>query len=235
MKTSIGKNTVTMKNPIARASQNLGLTEKRIITLGISKIDARQRKTVYKNEKNRTITITAAEYQTIAKLKHELNAYQELKEGTEKIGKKQLVIKKETMRGKKITRINWVEKATYEQGKGRVKICFTRTIMPYLCAIENRFTTYKINDIAGIKSVYAWRLMEFLISWSTEKEGQRTIRIDEIQEMLEIPNSYKTGGTTNRVINPAITELKKKGWKIHYEKKKTGRKISHLTFSWHKP
>ena len=235
MKTSIGKNTVAMKNTIARTAQNLGLAEKRIITLGMSKIDARQSKTVYKNEENRTITITAGEYQTIANLKRELDAYRELQNGTEKIGKKQLIIKKETMRGKKITRINWLEKATYEQGQGRVKICFTGTIMPYLCAIENRFTTYKINDIAGIKSVYAWRLMEFLISWNTKKEDQRTISIKEIKEMLEIPTSYETGGTISRVIKPAIKELEKKGWTIKFETEKTGRKISHLTFLWRKP
>ena len=151
MKTSIGKNTVTIKNTIARTAQNLGLAEKRIITLGMSKIDTRQSKTIYKNEENRTITITASEYQTIANLKRELDAYRELQNGTEKIGKKQLVIKRETMRGKKITRINWLEKATYEQGKGTVKICFTGSIMPYLCAIENRFTTYKIQEATGIK------------------------------------------------------------------------------------
>ncbi|WP_419637600.1 replication initiation protein [Thiolapillus sp.] len=235
MKTSIGRNTVTMKNTIARAAQSLGLTEKRIITLGISKIDSRQSKTVYKDETKRTITITASEYQTIANLKRELDAYKELQAGTEKIGKKQLTIKTETMRGKKITRINWIEQATYEQGRGKIKICFTTKIMPYLCAIENRFTTYKINDTAGIKSIYAWRLMEFLISWSAKKEGQRTITIKNIQEMLEIPTSYETGGTIARIIKPAITELEKRNWRIKYETEKTGRKITHITFSWRKP
>ncbi len=235
MKTSIGRNTVTMKNTIARTAQSLGLAEKRIITLGISKIDSRQNKAVYKDETKRTITITANEYKTIANLKRELDAYRELQCGTEKIGKKQLVIKRETMRGKKITRINWLEKATYEQGRGRIKICFTGTIMPYLCAIENRFTTYKIKDIAGIKSVYAWRLMEFLISWSTKKEGQRTIPIKNIKEMLEIPTSYETGGTIAKIIKPAINELEKRSWTIKFETEKTGRKISHITFIWRKP
>ncbi len=235
MKTSIGRNTVTMKNTIARAAQSLGLAEKRIITLGISKIDARQSKTVYKDETKRTITITASEYQTIANLKRELDAYKELQAGTEKIGKKQLILKTETMRGKKITRINWVEEAIYEQGQGTIKICFTTKIMPYLCSIENRFTTYKINDTAGIKSIYAWRLMEFLISWSTKKEGQRTISVEKIKEMLEIPTSYETGGTIARIIKPAITELEKRNWRIKYETEKTGRKITHITFTWRKP
>ncbi len=235
MKTTIGKNTVTMKNTLTRAAQNLSLAEKRIITLGISKIDARQSKTVYKDEKKRTITITASEYQTIANLKHELNAYRELQAGTEKIGKKQLTIKTETTRGKKITRINWVEQATYEQGKGKIKICFTNKIMPYLCAIENRYTTYKINDTKNIKSVYTWRLMEFFISWSKEKEGQRTISITELKTMLEIPKSYETGGTIARIIKPSIEELEKQKWKIKFETEKTSRKISHITFIWRKP
>ena len=235
METTTGKNTVTMKNTITRAAQGLGLAEKRIITLGISKIDSRQHKTVYKNEKKRTITITANEYKTIANLKRELDAYKELQTGTEKIGKKQLILKTETMRGKEITRINWVEQATYKQGEGKIKICFTNKIMPYLCAIENRFTTYKINETANIKSVYTWRLMEFFISWSNEKKGQRKISIKEIKEMLEIPKSYETGGTIARIIKPAIEELEKRNWEIKFKTEKTSRKISHITFTWSKP
>ena len=77
--------------------------------------------------------------------------------------------------------------------------------------------------------------MEFMTSWSNKKDGQRTISIEEIKEMLEIPTSYKTGGTIGKIIKPAITELKTRNWKINYETEKTGRKISHLTFSWRKP
>ncbi|WP_419631544.1 replication initiation protein, partial [Thiolapillus sp.] len=103
------------------------------------------------------------------------------------------------------------------------------------CAIENRYTTYKINDTKNIKSVYTWRLMEFFISWSKEKEGQRTISITELKTMLEIPKSYETGGTIARIIKPSIKELEKQKWKIKFETEKTSRKISHITFIWRKP
>ncbi|WP_419628891.1 hypothetical protein [Thiolapillus sp.] len=38
-----------------------------------------------------------------------------------------------------------------------------------------------------------------------------------------------------RIIKPAITELEKRNWRIKYETEKTGRKITHITFSWRKP
>ncbi|WP_419620701.1 replication initiation protein, partial [Thiolapillus sp.] len=59
--------------------------------------------------------------------------------------------------------------------------------------------------------------------------------INEFSEMMNTPTSYKTADVTQKIIGPTITELKKRGWEIKYETKKTGRKITHITFSWRKP
>ena len=226
---------IVMKNALARAQHELKLTEKRIIAIALSKINSKARKLDYKNKQPRTIKISAKEYEKIAGRKNGRNAYRDIIEISETLIKKQLTIKSNTMTGTTKTVINWVAAVEYETGKGEVKITFTDTIMPYLCAIENRFTAYALTEAEGIKSIYTWRMLEFLTSWSKEKEGHRKIAIKDFQEMMETPPSHKNADTIKRVIEPAITELEKRGWTITYEKEKTGREITHITFIWRKP
>ncbi|WP_419593342.1 replication initiation protein [Thiolapillus sp.] len=229
------KEKIVMKNALARAQHQLKLPEKRIISIALTKINSTASKLEYKNKQPRTIKISAREYQKTAGLKNRRDAYRDMITTAETLMKKQLTIKENTMTGTKKTVINWVAAVEYETGRGEVKITFTNSIMPYLCAIENRFTEYALTEATGIKSIYTWRLLEFLTSWSKEKTGQRTISIDKFNEMMETPTSYKTGDITQKIVEPAINELEKRGWTISYEKEKTGRKISHITFTWRKP
>ncbi|WP_419588408.1 replication initiation protein [Thiolapillus sp.] len=227
--------TIVMKNALARAQHQLKLAEKRIISIALTKINSKASKLNYKNKQPRTIKISAREYQKTARLKNKRDAYKDMITTAETLMKKQLTIKENTMTGTKKTVINWVAAVEYETGRGEVKITFTNSIMPYLCAIENRFTAYKLEEAEGIKSIYTWRILEFLTSWSKEKEGCRKIALKDFSEMIETPPSHKNADVLQKIIEPAITELEKRGWTINYEKTKTGREITHITFSWRKP
>ena len=229
------KETVVMKNALARAQQTLKLTEKRIIATAMAKIDSTASKLDYKNETARTIKINASDYQKTAKLKHRKNAYKDMMSAATELINKQLTIKQKTITSTETIKINWVESTRYETGSGEIEIRFTQSIMPFLIAIKDRFTEYKLEEMAGIKSIYTWRMIEYLTSWSNEKKGQRKIPINEFNEMMDTPTSYKTGDVTQKIIEPTITELEKRGWEIKYETEKTGRKITHITFTWHKP
>ncbi|WP_419608870.1 replication initiation protein [Thiolapillus sp.] len=229
------KETVVMKNALARAQQTLKLTEKRIIATAMAKIDSTASKLDYKNETARTIKINASDYQKTAKLKHRKNAYKDMMSAATELINKQLTIKQKTITSTETIKINWVESTRYETGSGEIEIRFTQSIMPFLIAIKDRFTEYKLEEMAGIKSIYTWRMIEYLTSWSNEKTGQRKIPINEFNEMMDTPTSYKTGDVTQKIIEPTITELEKRGWEIKYETEKTGRKITHITFTWRKP
>ena len=229
------KETVVMKNALARAQQTLKLTEKRIIATAMAKIDSTASKLDYKNETARTIKINASDYQKTAKLKHRKNAYKDMMSAATELINKQLTIKQKTITSTETIKINWVESTRYETGSGEIEIRFTQSIMPFLIAIKDRFTEYKLEEMAGIKSIYTWRMIEYLTSWSNEKTGQRKIPINEFNEMMDTPTSYKTGDVTQKIIEPTITELEKRGWEIKYETEKTGRKITHITFIWRKP
>ncbi len=229
------KDKVVMKNALARAQHELKLTEKRIIATAMAKINSTASKLDYKNETARTIKINANEYQKTAKLKNTKDAYRDMMSAATELINKQLKIKRRTITSIETIKINWIESTRYEAGSGEIEICFTQKIMPYLCAIKDRFTEYKLEEMAGIQSIHTWRIIEFLTSWSTGKEGQRTISIEDFRTMTETAKSYKTADILQKTIEPAISELEKRGWKINYEKEKTGRKISHLTFIWRKP
>ena len=227
--------TVVMKNALARAQQTLKLTEKRIIATAMAKIDSTASKLDYKNETARTIKINASDYQKTAKLKNQIDAYRDMMTAATELINKQLTIKQKTITSTETIKINWVESTRYETGSGEIEICFTQKIMPFLVAIKDRFTEYKLEEMAGIKSIYTWRMIEYLTSWSNEKTGQRKITINKFNEMMDTPTSYKTGDVTQKIIEPTIKELKKRNWLIDYETEKTGRKITHITFTWYKP
>ncbi|WP_419609526.1 replication initiation protein [Thiolapillus sp.] len=227
--------TVVMKNALARAQHALKLTEKRIIATAMAKINSTASKLDYKNETARTIKINANDYQKTAKLKNRKDAYRDMMNAARDLINKQLTIKRQTITSTETIKINWIEATRYEAGSGEIEIRFTQSIMPYLIAIKDRFTEYELKEMAGIQSIYTWRIIEYLTSWSTEKTGQRKIPINEFCEMMDTPNSYKTADITQKIIEPAIKELEKRKWTIKYEKEKSGRKITHIIFSWRKP
>ncbi|WP_419635287.1 replication initiation protein [Thiolapillus sp.] len=231
----IKKETVIMKNALARAQHDLNLGEKRIISIAISKINPKTNKINYNTTSARTITIETSDYQKTAKLSNEKNAYPEMKRSAKELINKKLKIKTRTMTGHQTEIINWISTLKYETGQGYLKISFTPEIMPYLVAIKDRFTRYELKKTEGIRSIYSWRMLEFLTSWSKDKTGKREISITEFGEMMGQPENYKTGDTIARIIKPAIKELEKKGWKITHERRKTNGKYTHITFLWCEP
>ena len=229
------KETVIMKNALARAQHDLNLGEKRIISIAISKINAKANKIDYNTTNARTITIETSDYQKTAKLSNEKNAYPEMKRSAKELINKKLKIKTRTMTGHQTEIINWISTLKYETGQGYLKISFTPEIMPYLVAIKDRFTRYELKKTEGIRSIYSWRMLEFLTSWSKDKNGKREISITEFGEMIGQPENYKTGDTIARIIKPAIKELEKKGWRITHERRKTNGIFTHITFTWYEP
>ena len=229
------KQTVIMKNALARAQHNLTLGEKRIISIAITKINPKANKLNYETKKARTITITTDEYQKTTNLSNQKNAYTELKRSAKELINKKLKLKKRTMTSQEIEIINWLSTLKYETGQGNLKIIFNPEIMPYLVEIKDRFTIYELKKTEGIRSIYSWRMLEYLTSWSNNKTGKREISIIDFGEMMDAPESYKTGDIIARIIKPAIKELEKKDWTINYKRKKTNGIFTHITFTWYEP
>lgn len=83
--------------------------------------------------------------------------------------------------------LNWFDYAKYENGV--LKVEFNRRLKPYLLQLKEHFTTYKLNNIALLKSKYSIQLYEFLKC--NQYKNKIEISIDELRDYLNTKNSYK--------------------------------------------
>lgn len=228
-------NQVSVKNIVTRAAQGFSLTEKRIVFAAISKIDSRKPIKYYNAPDRRTVRVTADEYKEIAASPDAKTAYRDLMKAGNKLFDRYLRYKIITPRGERELRFRWVEGTEYHHGEGWIEITLSTKILPYLTELTQRFTKYKLEQTAGLRSVYSWRLLEYLTSWKEKgsDEGARTVNLDKFREVMEIPASYKWFDIRRKVIEPAVGELAAKdGWDIKWQGLKKGRSFNAITFVW---
>jgi plasmid replication initiation protein len=232
---SILGNQVTMKNIVARAAHGLTLPEKRITMAAISKIDSRKSLKHYHDPARRTLKVTAAEYAEIAASPDEKTAYRDLKNATKRLYERDLSYKIVTPKGKEDVHLRWIEKATYHHGEGWIEIVLTTAILPHLTELSIRFTKYRLEQACGLRSIYSWRLLEYLTSWNEggNDKGSKTTELDKFRQFMEVPESYKWSNIKQKIIEPATKELAEKdGWIIHWQPVKKGRSVIAITFLW---
>ncbi len=58
--------------------------------------------------------------------------------------------------------VRWLDAHGYSASESYVAISFSSKIKPYLTSLRREFTTYQLDTIRNLKSVYAIRLYEML-------------------------------------------------------------------------
>ena len=95
---------------------------------------------------------------------------------------------------------NWFTYLRYESGVIEYK--FESLLKPYLLNLKDNFTSYQLKNILSLKSAYSIRMYELLNQYKVI--GRRTIEIEELKTLLNIPDSYK-----NNDISRLIKSIKK--------------------------
>ncbi len=98
--------------------------------------------------------------------------------------------------------------------------------------IEN-YTKFELGEFINLRSDYSKNLFRILIQF--KDTGWKEFEIDEFRAMLEVPVNYLMGNIDQKVLIPALKELKNSFKNIKVEKLKKGknkRDISHIKFSW---
>jgi len=135
--------------------------------------------------------------------------------------------------------LNWVASAEYKEGEGIVEFEISNKLRPYLLEVQKKFLKYRLENILSLRSAYAIRLYEILKDWFEtfsryNKKAERIISVNELRQMLEIPNSYPYGGSSGikqRILEKARVELAKHtDITFNYEEIKEGKKVTHLRF-----
>ena len=126
---------------------------------------------------------------------------------------------------------HWVSTARYIDGSGVIQLRFAPELKPYLLQLKTVFTSYKLNNILSLKSVYAIRLYELMKKW--QQLSRWECSIDSLRGKLGASNkSYNLyGNFKNKILIPAIKELNEQtDLFIQFTEVKKGRKVDAIEF-----
>lgn len=133
-------------------------------------------------------------------------------------------------KGTRTYEMTWVSDARYENGI--VTLRFSDYLRPYLLQLKQCFTTYHLQMMLGLRSMYAMRLYE--LAKKNEKLGKYTYDIPSLRGMLGIsPHQYSRWADFERyVLKSGVEEINKcTDVHIEYKRIKTGRKITSIAFA----
>jgi plasmid replication initiation protein len=125
----------------------------------------------------------------------------------------------------------WISSIGYMPEEGKIILCFAQDMLPYLSELKGQFTKYELKHIGDMTSLYGIRVYELLMQWKTT--GKREIEIDWLKQQLEIEDKYPSIKDLKKyVIDPAVKDINThSNYQVSWEQRKTGRKVTHLTFT----
>lgn len=216
----LNKNHVVKSNQVIEASYQLSAVEQRIVLAAISRIP-----------KNQPITDDELYPVSVDELKqlgvHEKTAYRDLKEGINRLYERSINLSIDD----KSIKMRWVQEIQFLDSQSVIGIRFSKPILPFISNLSREFTKYALSDIAGINSGYGIRIYELLVQY--RQIGKREISVESLRTMLELGKKYPLfADFKKRVIDTAIDQINEYSpLKVTYEQKKTGRKVTHIVFS----
>jgi plasmid replication initiation protein len=104
--------------------------------------------------------------------------------------------------------------------------------VPEITRLEDNFTSYELEQVAGLKSAYAVRLYELLIQWRSAGKTP-VFEINHFRNQLGLGvNEYPVMGNFKaRVLDAAVKQINDHtDIKTTYEQHKTGRTITGFSF-----
>lgn len=210
---------VSKSNFLVEASYHLTLQEQRLILVCLAKLDSR-------GDVPKETIILASDYAQLMKIDIK-NAHRELYKAAEKLYNRSIVVSDP----KKTEEFRWIQKkAIYHQGEGRVTLTWSDDVLIYISQLKQRFTTYRLSDVADLGSTYAIRLYELLMQFNTTKE--RKISLIKFKSLFNLEDKYLLFRDLNkRVIKPAVKEINQSSNLIvFYNVIKEGRSVVSLQF-----
>lgn len=215
------KNLVVKSNRLIEAGYRLTLQEQRVILLCITKIKPKEH--LY----TKVFSISAAEYAEKFGIKLS-NAYKELKQIIDTLYNRNVKIydKEANVEGE----LRWVQKKLYFNNEGYAEITLTDDLLPLLSELKSAFTSYNLDYVAGMKSIYAIRMYELFKQFGSI--GKRRIGVDWLKERLQIENLYPAfADLKRRVVDPALKEINgHSDLSVNYSVHKEAKRVISLDF-----
>lgn len=184
---------ISVSNDLIRASQGLGLNEKRLISCCAAKLAGSQ-------SPDGMVRIHAEELEAVYGLGIK-NAYTALKKASDGLWKAVIV-------PADLVELRWLyQRGNYVNQAGYVELYLSAPVVKKLTDHSANFTCYRLSQTRNIRCVYTYRLFELLCSW--QAAGRLHISVADLRRVLEIPTSYKLNKIYKHIINvslPVISE-----------------------------
>jgi len=119
----------------------------------------------------------------------------------------------------------------FQYKDGLIKCRFDKRLKPYLLEIK-RFVPSDLRMILPIRSSYSKRMYLLLREYS--KIGKRTFNIEELQETLKVPKSFKSRNDNfkREVLKKSEADINKfTDLEVSFKEIKRGRKVVEVTFT----
>jgi plasmid replication initiation protein len=213
--------TVTKSNTLIQASYKLSLNEQRLLLLCVAQLDGRK-----PLPKDNLFSVNAVDFGQTFGI-DDKSSYAALEEAAGSLYQRDIKVHD----GKVRHRFRWVYHVQYHDGEGRVSLAFSPTVAPYLTMLHKQFTSYRLEQVASLRSIYSIRLYEMLMQFKST--GHLSVGLADFKEWLELGEQYpRFVDLKRRVIAPAVIELQAKSrlsivWKAH----RKGRSVDRLEFA----
>ena len=229
------KDIVAKSNHVVEASYRLTLNEQRLVLLCVQQIKKGKQITAQDS-----FSVLASEFADMFNISSD-RAYSELQTVAEKLYERSVTIYRPDPEYPKLThtKTRWISSIDYIPDEGRVRLYFAAKMIPYISMLEGGFTRYNIEQIAGMSSIYGIRFYELLKCWLFgEPRKVKTVGLDELKDLLDLKDpkgGYQYPSIKDfklRVLDKAMDDINDHSdLEVRYEDKKTGRKITHITFT----
>jgi|APLak6261660231_1056022.scaffolds.fasta_scaffold03756_2 plasmid replication initiation protein len=221
--------TIYKSNQVIEAGYKLTLNEQRVVLACIAQVNSKE--TLLKTDE---FELSAKDFAKLFSISED-RAYHALSEVTDSLFNRYVVIDKPFPDKPKITRLKtrWISTIYYSENEGKINVSFANGILPFLGELKGTFTKYELKHIGNMTSVYGVRMYEFLMQWRTK--GKREVEIDWLKKQFQIEEGYdRMFDFKKYVIDPAVKDINKhSNYTVSWEQRKTGRKVTHLTFTFY--
>ena len=224
MSKPVEQHLVVKSNYLVRASYKLTLNEQRLVLLAVAGLHSARPGVRPGLDQVSGIKITAAAFGEAWNIPQK-EAYHALKIAANDLFQEVIT----EINGKRTDKMRWVSSVSYHDGEGWAMLSFSPEVTPHLTALREKFTEYRLGQVANLRSSYAIRFFEWCVQF--EDTGWMQVSLEDIAKRLGV--AYTRYVDIRRyIVEPAIKELKaKSNLEIDWEPIKEGRAVTAIRFT----
>jgi plasmid replication initiation protein len=122
-----------------------------------------------------------------------------------------------------------IGQARIYKGKTTVKLFVPKMAMKYFVNLSKNYTSYNMFNALTLQSIYSQRMYEQCSRWKDTSWFKMSL--DQMKEILNIPNGYNISYIKSRILDTAKKELyEKTELSFEYKEKKDGKRIVGFNF-----